>query len=200
MPKEPAQMKIDRRIAWMLSLLVFTSVSCKKDKDDEVVPIALVNEEEVITTVILKFTHNSGGVDRELRFADVDGAGGNAPVYLIDSLDASASYTVETILLNETTTPVDTISNEVQEEGTAHQFFYTVSGVDLSVAYGDTDADGRPIGLLTTMSSGTPGSGTLLVTLRHEPDKSAAGVAAGDITNAGGETDVEVSFPLVVRE
>ncbi|MEZ4740829.1 MAG: hypothetical protein R2818_16065, partial [Flavobacteriales bacterium] len=105
---EPAQMKIDRRIAWMLSLLVFTSVSCKKDKDDEVVPIAPVNEEEVITTVILKFIHDSDGVERELRFTDVDGAGGNAPVYLIDSLDASASYTVETILLNETTTPVDT--------------------------------------------------------------------------------------------
>ncbi|MEZ4740725.1 MAG: type 1 periplasmic binding fold superfamily protein [Flavobacteriales bacterium] len=135
-----------------------------------------------------------------MRFTDVDGAGGNAPVYLIDSLDASTSYIVETILLNETTTPVDTISNEVRDEGTAHQFFYTVSGLDLSVAYGDTDANGRPIGLLTTMSSGTAGSGTLLVTLRHEPDKSAAGVAAGDITNAGGETDVEVSFPLVVRE
>ncbi|MEZ4740726.1 MAG: hypothetical protein R2818_15540 [Flavobacteriales bacterium] len=60
---EPATGHIDRRIAWMLSLLVFTSVSCKKDKDDEVVPIAPVNEEEVITTVILKFIHDSDGVN-----------------------------------------------------------------------------------------------------------------------------------------
>ena len=38
------------------------------------------------------------------------------------------------------------------------------------------------------------GHGQFTVTLRHEPDKSAQGVSAGDITNAGGETDIEVSL------
>ena len=35
--------------------------------------------------------------------------------------------------------------------------------------------------------------------LRHEPDKSAAGVSSGDITNAGGETDIEVSFNVIIE-
>jgi hypothetical protein len=35
--------------------------------------------------------------------------------------------------------------------------------------------------------------------LRHEPAKSAAGVADGDLTEAGGETDVEVVFEVIVE-
>ena len=34
--------------------------------------------------------------------------------------------------------------------------------------------------------------------LKHEPNKSAAGVAGGDVTNAGGETDAEMEFPITV--
>jgi hypothetical protein len=34
--------------------------------------------------------------------------------------------------------------------------------------------------------------------LRHLPNKSAAGVAAGDITNAGGATDAQVTYPIVI--
>ena len=37
------------------------------------------------------------------------------------------------------------------------------------------------------------------MTLRHEPAKDASGVAAGDITNAGGETDIEVTFDVTVE-
>jgi hypothetical protein len=40
---------------------------------------------------------------------------------------------------------------------------------------------------------------TIRVTLIHEPMKSAAGVSSGDITNAGGETDIEVGLPVVVQ-
>jgi hypothetical protein len=39
----------------------------------------------------------------------------------------------------------------------------------------------------------------VVVTLRHEPDKGAAGVSGGDITNAGGDTDIEVTFPVVIE-
>ncbi|HBK71516.1 MAG TPA: type 1 periplasmic binding fold superfamily protein, partial [Flavobacteriaceae bacterium] len=35
--------------------------------------------------------------------------------------------------------------------------------------------------------------------LRHEPNKSASGVSDGDITNAGGETDIEVIFNITVQ-
>jgi len=37
------------------------------------------------------------------------------------------------------------------------------------------------------------------VTLRHQPDKGAIGVSDGDITNAGGETDIEVLFDVIIE-
>ena len=43
------------------------------------------------------------------------------------------------------------------------------------------------------------GSGTITVTLRHEPNKDAAGVSSGDIANAGGETDIEVTFNVEIQ-
>jgi hypothetical protein len=42
-------------------------------------------------------------------------------------------------------------------------------------------------------------TGNIIVVLRHEPAKSAAGVAMGDITNAGGATDAQVTYPIQVN-
>jgi hypothetical protein len=42
-------------------------------------------------------------------------------------------------------------------------------------------------------------SGNLTVILRHDLNKSAEGVAAGNIANAGGDTDVEIVFPITVQ-
>jgi hypothetical protein len=67
------------------------------------------------------------------------------------------------------------------------------------VAYGDVDGNGKPLGLQTTVVTGDVSTGTLTITLRHEPDKSAAGVSGGDLTNAGGETDIEVTFDVTVQ-
>ena len=49
---------------------------------------------------------------------------------------------------------------------------------------------------LTTKNAAT---GDLVVTLRHLPNKSAPGVADGEITNAGGATDFAVTYPVVVQ-
>jgi len=182
------------------ALLVASAITgCKKDEDGPAPIPPPVNQEEVITTVILSFDNVGAGADKELRFTDADGDGGGAPVYDLDTLDNASVYNVSIIILNETLNPVDTVSNEVLAEGEDHQFFFQPTGVNISYVYGDTDSNGNPIGLLTTMTTGAPSVGTLLVTLRHEPDKTAAGVSSGDITNAGGDTDVEVSFPLVIE-
>ncbi len=69
----------------------------------------------------------------------------------------------------------------------------------LSVSYTDTDADGNPIGITTELITSDAGSGVLTVILRHEPNKGASGVSGGDITNAGGETDIEVDFDVNVQ-
>jgi len=69
----------------------------------------------------------------------------------------------------------------------------------LSVAYDDKDANGNPVGLSSILTTGDAASGSITITLRHEPAKSASGVSNGDITNAGGETDIEVIFPINVQ-
>lgn len=172
---------------------------CKKDKEDDTVTPPIVNEEEVITTMILSFDGQAGVADKELRFTDPDGDGGAAPFFNLDTLQDFSSYNVSITLLNETVTPADTISNEVLEEGTDHQFFFQPGAVNVSVVYSDTDLNGQPIGLQSGWTVGAASSDSIRVTLRHEPNKSASGVSDGDITNAGGETDIEVKFPLVIE-
>ncbi len=66
-------------------------------------------------------------------------------------------------------------------------------------SYLDNDTKGKPLGLSLHVYTPTAGSGTLIVTLRHQPNKNAAGVDLGDLTNAGGETDVEVTFQVTVQ-
>ena len=191
-------MKTNLKYLAMALFAAAAITSCRSDDEDEVVPLP-VNEEEVITTMVLAFDGQAGAVDKELRFTDADGDGGGAPVFDVDTLQAASVYNVSIILLNETANPVDTISNEVLDEGTDHQFFFQPGAVNLSVAYSDTDVNGQPIGLHSVWTIGAASSDSTRVTLRHEPDKSAPGVSGGDISNAGGETDIEVKFPLVIE-
>ena len=163
------------------------------DPDDPVIP----NEEELITTLTYTLAQVDG-LDVVLSFVDLDGDGGDAPTIIGGTLEANSVYTGTISLLNSTVTPPEDIGAEVAEEDDEHQFFFASSISDLSVTYNDEDGNGNPVGLETTITTGEPGSGTLTVTLRHEPAKDAAGVADGDIANAGGETDIEVTFDIEV--
>jgi hypothetical protein len=56
------------------------------------------------------------------------------------------------------------------------------------------------IGLAFTLRTGAAAAtGSIVVILRHEPLKSAAGVASGSITNAGGATDAQITYPVQVK-
>ena len=179
----------------LISLLVIPvifSTSCSNDD-------APVNEEEVITTVTTTLV--GGGQTITLTSRDLDGDGPNAPVITVSgNLTAGTTYTGSTTFLNELESPAEDITVEVEEEGADHQVFYQLPSSIGTVTYTDTDANGRPIGLNFTLVAGTSGStGTLTVTLRHLPNKTASGVSGGDITNAGGNTDAAVSFSVAVN-
>lgn len=175
--------------------LVFTGCS---DNDPEPEP---VNEEEVITTMTIRLTPSGGGSEIILKTVDMDGDGdGEAVVTVSGPLSAGTTYDGIIELLNETETPAEDITEEVEEEADEHQFFYTIgTGLDVTTTYDDEDGDGNPIGVEFTLTANTASSGDLTFTLRHEPNKSADGVADGDITNAGGETDITETFPIVVE-
>ena len=176
----------------LLILAVIALASCNPTTE---------NEQELITTVKLTLTPTTGGADIILEFKDLDGDGGNAPTHTVSGpIEANKSYIGSLEILNETTSPADDIAAEVQTEGTAHQIFYQTSGVvDMVFIYTDTDTNGKPIGLMTQLASGNVGTGVLRIVLRHEPDKSAQNVSTGDLLNAGGETDFDVSFDITVQ-
>jgi hypothetical protein len=178
----------------LLAIPVLFSTSCSNDD-------APVNEEEVITTV--RVTLVGGGQTIVLESRDLDGDGPNAPVLTPIGggvLVAGTTYTGSTTFLNELEDPAEDITVEIEEEGADHQVFYQLPSSIGTVTYTDTDANGRPIGLNFTLVAGTSGStGTLTVTLRHLPNKTASGVSSGDITNAGGNTDAAVSFSVAVN-
>lgn len=177
---------------YILAFAVLFLFSCEKDDPK------IENEEELITTMIYRLTATDGTVV-EGKFQDLDGEGGNAPVITPINLRANTTYTGSLTILNELENPAENITEEVAQEANEHQFFFQVTGANLTVAYADTDGDNNPVGLRTTVTTSAASTGTLSVTLRHEPNKSAAGVSAGNITNAGGETDINVVFNVVIQ-
>lgn len=177
----------------VLSLTLF--MSCSGDDP------APVNEEEVITTLTLTLTPEAGGAPIIFQSQDLDGDGPDDPVITISGdLQDFTTYIGTVEVLNELESPADDITLEVLEEGEDHQFFYVFSpgGSGISVTYTDADANGDPIGQQIELETNNASVNTMTVVLRHEGDKSAAGVSDGNIENAGGETDVEVTFTFNV--
>ena len=171
--------------ALLFFALSLTAVGC--DDDDPVTP---PNEEELITTVIVELTN--GSTTETLRFTDIDGPGGDDPTTTGATLAANTTYSFSTMFLNESETPAEDVTIEVREEDEEHAVLYTAEGVQLSIATTDVDGDGNPLGLEGTLTTADAGSGSLRVVLRHEPVKTAT-------TVTGGETDVDVTFPVTVQ-
>jgi len=193
---------MESNMKYLLAALLFATAitSCKKEEEDPITPPPPTNEEEVITTLVLTFVdaENSSNVF-ELRFSDPDGNGGGAPVITSDPLPADRAFVVSISVLNESADPDVNITAEIQAEDELHQFFFLVTDANLSMSYADADSNGQPVGLISSGVTGAASTGTLMVTLRHQPDKNGANVTAGDITNAGGETDITVTFPVTVQ-
>ena len=167
-------------------------VSCSND-DDTPEP---VNEEEVITTLTVTLAPTGGGTPITLQTRDLDGDGPNAPVVTVSGdLATGVVYNGTIVLLNETETPPEVITEEVEAEAEEHQFFYTTGGgLDVTTAYSNFDTNGNPLGTEFTLTAGAASSGTLTFTLRHEPTKPNTGL--GD---AGGETDIAAVFNVTVQ-
>ncbi|TAH18683.1 MAG: type 1 periplasmic binding fold superfamily protein [Cytophagales bacterium] len=185
----------------ILSMLVAMSMvavlfSCSKKEESP----ADGNESELITTVRLRFSE--GGTSQTFTYRDLDGAGGNAPVIDAIRLANGKNYSLELEVLDESNpSKIGNITEEIFEEGYEHQFFFTGTAAAnlLSLSYADKDKNNNPIGLKNSVMTKATGNGILTVILRHKPNKAGAGVANGQVANAGGETDIEVNFNVTVQ-
>lgn len=164
-------------------------VSC--GSDDPVIP----HEEELITTVNYTLISEDKTDTAYFTFKDLDGDGGIDPIITNSDLNANTTYNAEIYLANELETPAEDITEEVKEEGDEHQFFYNLGSLDATVSYVDKDVNGEDLGLSTQLVTKGASSGKLTITLRHEPVKPNQ----GDLTIAGGETDIEVTFDVQIK-
>lgn len=191
-------MKTINTIACVISFATLF-ISCSNEND-----ATPVNEEELITTITAVFTPEGGGSAVTLNSRDLDGDGPNAPEITISGPFAqNTTYNGIVAFTNESVSPVEDITAEIVAEAEDHQIFYQTTGSLPDFIYSTTaenvDANGKPIGLQTVFTTTTAATGVLKISLIHLPNKTAAGVAAGDPANAGGNTDATEEFTMHVE-
>jgi hypothetical protein len=182
--------------ALLIGAFAFTSCEKEEQKKPET-PAPAPNPQEVITTVKLVLTDTLGNAVTG-TWKDADGDGPGTPVITGVTLKSGMLYSGMVLLLDESKSPVDTISNEVKEEAETHQFFYTPEGgvsSRLEIVREDKDKNNQPVGILTqvNVTAGAAVNGSLKVVLKHYD-----GINKSTDPNVG-ETDVEAIFPVTLN-
>jgi len=184
----------------MKSLHLFALVSagllasCSKD-DNKVNNPPNQNEEELITSLLVELTP-AGGAPSVFAFRDPDGPGGSDPVQWDTlKLQPGVATVARLSFLDESDDTLDDITLEILDEADEHQVFFTAQGIGVNVLVNDADINGNPLGLESTWTAPNAGTGTLTISLKHQPGTKAP--SPGDISL--GETDVEVAFPIRVE-
>lgn len=166
---------------------------------------------ELITKVTLTFTPAVGD-PVVVTATDPDGEG--VQDVQVDSdikLTISKSYSLTLTLANGLVNPSDPqydVTEEVEEEGDEHIFYFSWTNDIFSdpsgdgnidsradaVNYEDQDVNGLPIGLETFWTAGTASSGDFRIMLKHQPDLKSATSESG-----AGETDLDLTFTVKVE-
>tara|TARA_Y100000389_G_scaffold10536_1_gene9789 strand:- start:6444 stop:7013 length:570 start_codon:yes stop_codon:yes gene_type:complete len=175
---------------YLFTALLISSCSSDEDEVDEIPE--LINEEEVITTVVLTFD-SSDNPTQTIRWAVEEDNSSK-----VINLKANTDYQVGISFLDETDpSDVEDITEEVIEEADEHQVFYDFSDVSISYSSGtnDTiDSDGNPVYLESLWTASSSGSGIVQAFLIHEPT-TKTGTSRDSF---GGETDVAIDIPITI--
>lgn len=177
-----------RPTSLLFALLISGFTSCDFSHDELY--------EEPITSALLVLTPDSGRTV-VLQYLDRDGESGQPAIISGGSLAPNTTYHCEVHLNTIGKHIVD--STSIAQLPEYHQvFFLTQNGLEVSTRYTDTDANGFPVGLKSTLTSDEISRGQLTIIIKHHPNKNAEGVAHGDVSNSGGKTDFEASFEVAV--
>lgn len=188
-------------------MAIFLITGCSDDDDPE-----KENVPELITTANLTFTATDGSETVVGTAVDPDGEGSEDLTVSGDiELSADKEYTLAITMYNGLVDADDddyNVTEEVEEESDEHMFFFAwsndlfsdptgdgnVDNRDDDINYNDEDANGYPVGLSTTWTTGDANEGTFRVLLKHQPD-----VKTATSTSEDGETDLDVTFTIVIE-
>ncbi|MCF8339573.1 MAG: hypothetical protein K9I82_01220 [Chitinophagaceae bacterium] len=175
--------------SFLLVISITCFLSCKKEI------IVDPNEEELITTLMIKLTEVGTTNTQTIIFKDADGTGG-LPPQRFDSIfiRTNKTYTAEIKFFNESVDPAIDITPEVLSESEDHQLYFQSAGASIVISNLSVDALGLPVGLSSTWVAAAKGTGSLTITLKHKPGIKAIG---DPITK--GETDVEIAFGVNIQ-
>ncbi|AWW33289.1 hypothetical protein DN752_21795 [Echinicola strongylocentroti] len=192
-------------IITLITLFSVTLLSC--GKDDPVPEL----DQEVITEVTLTFTEideaGNLGTSMEYVASSSEGIelGGDVQIDEINGLEAGKKYLLEISAYNGIAN--EDITEEIEEEGDHHQFYFVGSAfvgdnATLMYEYDDQDEDGNPVGLegyVTVNETINSNTGTFNLVLRHDLNKDYEGAdnpSWSDFVQAGGESDLDIDFPV----
>lgn len=183
-------------------------VSCT---DDEPAPMGGEEDEEEITRVVLTFTPDNGEDAVSATWFDADGEGTGAPAIDEIELEEGVTYTLTMTVANTLGTEDEDITAEIEAEDEDHMFFFSFTEGFFAdpagngnednradaINYNDQDANGLPVGLSTTWTTGehSEAEGEFTVILKHQPDMKTA-----DSDVSVGGSDVNITFPLHIEE
>ncbi len=190
--KKNRQMVNLRRLIFWSMLGIF--IACGDDDEVNDLP-----EKRLITDVTFVLGTSGNNPEVVMTYSDLDGVGGNEPAIIGGTLTPNMIYFGTIELSNDANTPPEDIDEAINSNKEDNQLFYSVSGLDLEINYADVDGDGNPIGLFTALMTGAPGLGTITISIQRGLNKFGAGVSDGAIANAGGTTDLQVTFPVEIQ-
>ncbi len=188
-------MKNKSIILFSVTIAMLAWNSCKKDEKTVAPPDP---ENEVITTVKLVATNAADTTDIvTAQWKDLTPNDGNPDLtQAAMTLKKNATYNVAVTFLDETKSPVEDITEEVEERSNFHLVCYTPAA-SLNVAVQRTDLDNNtpklPLGLKTRFTTGGASTGALQVALHHQP----SGKNGTDCSI--GSTDVDVNFTVTLQ-
>lgn len=185
------------RILILFGSLTLLFSACKKNKKDDPKPETPIEvgggDEENVTRVVLYLTN--GTTKDTVTYKDMGGITKDSLLLM-----ASTTYSVEVKVFDDTKTPADTVSSEIEEEANFHRFHYTFTptsgtpSLTSSITDLDTKTPPQPLGLKFNLATGTGiGKGNFKINLRHF----AGGVEKTSDPN-GGDSDISIEFPVRV--
>lgn len=193
-------MKTLTKSVLILATMALALSACNKKKTED--PQNPQADNEKITHVYMYLTDTTvtPHIVKTFSWSQMDVA--VSPVISYDTLEPNKNYVGSVLLLDKSKSPVDTLSNEFEEDELRleHQFFYDINPSDLmsfSYANDDTDNNGVPVGInpLASTNSKT-GTGNIGVILKHQPGVKPT---SGTGCRSCGSTDIDIVFPVKVK-